>query len=99
MIRGTTPLFEFTLPFDTSMLAEAWVTLSQLGQEKVTKTLAECTTAGEVLSVRLTQEETLKFDASIETEIQLRVRTAMGEALASDIIKISTGRILKGGVI
>lgn len=29
MIRGTTPTLEFTLPFDTSLIAEMYVTMAQ----------------------------------------------------------------------
>lgn len=29
MIRGTTPTLEFTLPFDTSLIAEMYVTIAQ----------------------------------------------------------------------
>ena len=47
----------------------------------------------------LTQEETLKLGVSDRTEIQLRVRLADGNALASQIFAVSTERILKDGVI
>ena len=99
MIRGTTPTLEFTLPFDTILLAEAWVTLSQNGSEIVTKTLQECSCEGEMLTVRLAQEDTLKLRSDNNTEIQIRARTHEGNALASNIITASTARILKDGVI
>ena len=99
MVRGTTPTLEFTLPFDTSNLAEAWVTLSQNDSEVLTKTLEECKREGRMLSIRLTQEETLKLEHDFNTEIQLRVRTIAGEALASKIITRNTDRLLKDGVI
>lgn len=99
MIRGTTPTLEFTLPFDTLLLAEAWVTLSQNGSEVVNKTLEDCSCEGRKLTVRLTQEDTLKLRSDINTEIQIRARTHEGDALASNIITASTNRILKDGVI
>lgn len=99
MIRGTTPTLEFTLPFDTGLLAEAWVTVSQLKREVFTKELEECSRDGNKLSVTLTQEETLKLECSHKTEIQVRVRTADGTALASQIIAVNTERILRDGVI
>lgn len=99
MIRGTTPKLEFTIPFDTSILAEAWVTLSQNGTEVLNKELKDCSHGDKTLSVRLTQEETLKLQHGYKTEIQVRVRTLEGEALASCIIKVDTDRILKDGVI
>jgi hypothetical protein len=99
MIRGTTPTLEFTIPFDTSMLAEAWVTLSQSDKIVIDKALEDCKCDDRKLSVRLTQEETLKLDCNCKTEIQIRARTNAGDAIASDIITVNTNRILKDGVI
>lgn len=99
MIRGTTPLLEFIVPFDTSTLAEAWVTLAQNDEVVVDKRLRDCKVDPNKLSVRLTQEETLKLQAFRLTDIQIRVRTVEGEALASEIFAERTDRILKEGVI
>jgi hypothetical protein len=99
MIRGTTPTLEFMIPLDTSLIAEAWVTLSQNGIVILDKALEDCQCEERKLSVRLTQEETLMLDCKCNTEIQVRVRTIDGEALASNIIVVSTQRILKDGVI
>ena len=99
MIRGTTPLLEFDMPFDTSSIAEAFVTLSQNQKVILDKPLSECKCSANKLSVRLSQEETLQLDCDCNTEIQVRVRTIEGDALASDIITVRTDRILKDGVI
>ena len=99
MIRGTTPTLEFVIPFDTSQLAEAFVTLSQRGNVVIDKALEDCHCGGNKLSVRLTQEETLKLECDCITEIQVRARTLEGEAIASNIIRERTERILKDGVI
>lgn len=99
MIRGTTPTLEFIIPFDTGQLAEAFVTLSQNGSIVIDKALTECNCNENKLSVRLTQEETLKLQCDCMTEIQIRAKTLEGEAIASQIIKVNTERILKDGVI
>lgn len=99
MIRGTTPTLEFTLPFDINMIAEAWVTLSQRDEVVMNKELKDCMCEDNKLIVKLTQAETLKLDCECNTEIQIRVRTKEGEALASDIITVGTDRILKDGEI
>ena len=99
MIRGTTPTLEFIIPFDTGQLAEAFVSLSQNEAVIIDKALTECQCNGDKLIVRLTQEETLKLECDIVTEIQIRARTLEGEAIASQIIKVNTERILKDGVI
>lgn len=99
MIRGTTPVLEFTLPFDTDIIAEAWVSLAQNDVVVIDKQLKDCRCGNNVLTVELTQEETLKLDCSCKTEIQIRVRTVDGKAAASNIITEETNRILKDGVI
>ena len=99
MIRGTTPRLEFTLPFETSLLAEAWITLSQDKEAILDKTLKDCKCEGNTLVLKLSQEETLKFEQNSRIEMQLRVRTLSGDAFASDIISDKADRILKEGVI
>lgn len=90
---------EFTIPMDTGLLAEAYVTLSQNNVVIVDKALKDCKCDERKLSVRLTQEETLKLDCNCNTEIQIRAKTLDGNVLASEIIAVNTDRILKDGVI
>lgn len=99
MIRGTTPTLEFTLPFEVSLLEDAYVTLAQKGVEILSKCLHECSCGENKLVVTLKQEETLLLCCNYKTEIQIRVKTADGMALASNIITVDTERILKDGVI
>ena len=99
MIRGTTPTLEFKLPFETSILAEAWVTMAQNKEVVLDKQMSECQCSGNVLTVKLTQEETLALKCNCLTEIQIRVRTVDGNALASKVMTVSPDRILKDGVI
>ena len=99
MIRGTTPTLEFSIPFETAQLAEAYVTLSQNGAVVIDKPLSQCDCNGNKLTVKLTQEETLKLQCDCITEIQIRARTIAGDAVASNIMRVNTGRVLKDGVI
>lgn len=99
MIRGTTPTLEFIIPFDTSLLNNAHVTLCQNGVVMIDKALHECSCNENKLSVRLTQEETLSLQCDCITEIQIRAKTAGGDVIASNIIREKTERILKDGVI
>ena len=99
MIRGTTPTLEFVLPMDTGQLAEVFVTVSQDGSVVIDKQMKDLDLNGNKLSVRLTQEETLKLKSGCMAEIQIRARAVAGEAIASNIISVSAGRILKDGVI
>lgn len=99
MYRGTTPTLSFKLPFNTSDLSAAWVTLAQDGRVIIDKPMSDCVLEGNVLAVTLTQEETLKLTAENRTEVQLRVKTTDGIAMASTIWRVETEKILKDEVI
>lgn len=99
MIRGTTPTLEFILPFDTRTIAEAYVTFAQNSEIVLDKKMEECACDGEKLTLCLTQKDTLAFCVGKVIEIQLRVRTIDGEALASNIISTTAERIIKDGEI
>lgn len=99
LIRGTTPILEFALPFPAEELAEAYVTIAQDDAVVIDKPLSACECGGRTLTVRLTQEETLKLQCDCISEIQIRARTLEGEAIASNIMSVKTERILKDGVI
>lgn len=90
---------KFTLPFSVDLVECAFVTLSQNELVIVDKPMEECTCSDNVISVKLTQEETLRLDCKCKTEIQVRVKTKTGDALASKIYNMDTDRILKDGVI
>lgn len=64
MIRGTTPTLEFALPFEVDLIAEAYVTISQNQSVVIDKSLSELTCAGKTLTVKLSQEDTLKLHQS-----------------------------------
>ena len=101
MIRGTTPTLEFTLPFDCSLLTEIYITFAQYGTTVLEKSMADCTCSGTLVTLSLSQEDTLKMkqDRMAIAEVQLRVRTKDGSALASNIMQIRVDIILKEGVI
>lgn len=98
MKRGTTPTHTFTLPFATAALSEAYITYAQLGVTKIEKDLSDCTIDGNNLSVTLTQKETLSLKEDRPTEIQVAVKL-QGKVMRSQIITVSTDRILKDGEI
>lgn len=101
MIRGTTPTLEFALPFEVDLIAEAYVTISQNQSVVIDKSLSELTCAGKTLTVKLSQEDTLKLQQS-EIQNSGSADTCANEerrSLASDIMRLHVGRILKEGVI
>lgn len=94
MIRGTTPKHTFTIPFDTSTITDVRITYGQEDTVLFTKKMADCVLEGKTISVTLTQEETLKFDASKLAQIQLKVKTNNGDVLSTDILVVYVGKCL-----
>ncbi len=99
MRRGTTPTFTIDCPDIDLTNYTVYVTIKQ-GTHELTLT-PECTATedGCVLTVRLTQEQTLAFAASRDAEMQVRAVDAAGNAPASDIMHVDVNRILREGVI
>lgn len=99
MIQGTTPTHRFTIPFDASVISKVRVTYAQQGKVLLTKDETECSLEGNVIELKLTQEETLLFDEFSSVQVQVRVLTVAGDALASDLIRVPCGAILDKEVL
>lgn len=100
MTRGTTPLCRFTLPFLVSDLSRWRLSFGQRGMEKFAVDDSEGTAEGRVLSVRLRQEDTLKLEAGVDVQIQLRgIQGADGAAIASRIMTEPVEPIVGEGVL
>ena len=101
LCRGTTPTHSFTLPDELKNveLSALYITYRQGGKTVLEKTMEEASVEGGIITVRLTQDDTLAFQTEGEVQIQIRLRTAAGDALASEIIGVHVGRVLKDGVI
>lgn len=99
MIRGTTPTHVFTVPFDTSIIKTVRVIYKQNNNQVVCKENDDVEMDGNVVSVKLTQEDTFKFKHGQNVKIQLRVLTQDGEAMSSDIIVDSVQECLDDEVL
>lgn len=99
MIRGTTPTHIFRLPFSVLAIQDVRVIYAQRDEQILVKETADCTLEGNRISVTLTQEDTFKFDHSKCVQIQVRVSTAGGQALASQIKLIDVDKCLDDEVI
>jgi len=97
--RGTTPELKFRLPVLYTDLASAFITMAQGNETVIEKKLSDCTGSGNVLSVRLTQADTLSLDHSQKLELQCRCKTTQDIAYDSNIKVVDVKRILKDGVI
>lgn len=99
MIRGTTPTIRFDLPIDVELVDCMYLTLAQNGKTVIERCLTECSCDVRRVSCKLTQSETLALMAATETQMQVRLRTKGGDALASQITTVRVDRILKDGEI
>ena len=99
MIRGTTPVHVFNLPFEANLIQEVRVTYAQSGEKVLEKTEADCTLEDKCIMVELTQQETLKFKARVNVEIQIKLLTTAGEVMASKIQTVSVDRCLNEEVL
>ena len=99
MIRFTTPTHIFNVNLDFTQVDVIFVTYNQNGTNLVEKEKNDLTITENQITLTLTQEETGKFVISEPVEIQIRARFYDGTAVASNIMRTSVERVLKGGVI
>ena len=99
MRRGTTPTLTIRIrDGDLAEYEHIYVTIKQ-GEKELTKIFAGSDSVDGVLHVTLTQEDTLMFADNEKAKVQLRCITADGIAVATNIVRIYVGEILKEGVI
>ena len=98
MKRGTTPVNTFRTNIDLTG-ATVFVTYSQRGRVILEKTGEDLTISEDAVVTRLTQQDTLGFDAVQKVSIQIRYVFPDGTAGASNIMTAEVGEILKDGEI
>lgn len=98
MKRGTTPTNTFKTNIDLTD-ATVFLTYSQRGRVVLEKTGDDLEISAEAIVTRLTQKDTLGFDALQKVSIQIRYVFPDGTAGASNIMTASVGEILKDGEI
>ena len=98
MRRGTTPTLVINIKgIDMSTIAEWYVTVAQ-DSVQITKTGTDLTIEGTLISMPLTQQETMKFKSG-EVSVQIRAKTTENVVIASGIETIDIDRILYNEVI
>ena len=98
MKRGTTPTNTFKTNIDLTG-ATVFLTYAQRGRVVLEKTGDDLEITAEAIVTRLTQKDTLGFDALQKVSIQIRYVFPDGTAGASNIMTASVGEILKDGEI
>ena len=99
MIRGTTPTHTFTIPFDVSGIKTVKIIYAQDDVVIVEKLTESCVLDGMSIKTTLTQEETLKFDHKKAVQIQIRILTSGGTALASIVEQVGVSKLLDSEVL
>lgn len=106
MIRGTTPTNRFYMDIDLSS-AKVYLTYAQGGNVVFEKTGDDLIFASEavddetqyIMSANLTQEDTLALKSDKQVRIQIRAVFVDGKSVASEIMEVTVGDILKDGEI
>ena len=99
VIPGTTPTHRFTIPVEKADIQRVRVTYGQGYKPLLTKEDDDCQVEGNVLEVKLGQEDTLLFDADSKIQIQVRILTTGGDAFSSDLIRVPCGIALDREVL
>ena len=99
MIRGTTPTHTFTIPLDASLIAKCKIIYAQDGVKVFCKETEDCVIENQLITTRLTQEESFSLDCKKCVEIQVRLLTTAGEALSSLPIKVGIDECLDDEVL
>ena len=99
MIRATTPTHRFTLPFDYAQyVKKILITYSQSGEIVLEKKENDVQIDGNIVSYKLTQEETKLFSNGY-VSVQVRVLTLNNEALASEKYSVHIDNVLNDEVL
>lgn len=100
MKKGTTPIHTFKLPFDVNAINNLLIIYAQDDAEILQKKMVDCTLENDTVVCKLSQEDTFKFDCDKgPIQIQMRVLTAGGDALISEIKHVPIYKCLNEEVL
>lgn len=100
MRRGTNPELLFELP-EAITIAVLYITFKQGDHIVLEKDLDAVTYEQEkgIIHLPLTQEDTLQLTDDEPVWVQLRLRDNLGNAVASEPMRVEVGEVFKDGVI
>lgn len=98
MYRGTTPTNVFRTDVDLDNASVLFVSYKQNGKVVLEKSLEDVSIKKTLVTVNLTQKETLLFQDGIVT-IQIRAKFPDNTAIASNLIRTTAEEIVKDGEI
>ena len=101
--KGCTATNTFTVPFSADEVDVLFITYQQNNKTVIEKTIDNVTFSTEdeqnILSVFLSQEDTINLQSNARIKIQIRARLKNSSVVKSNIIYTTTDEILKKGVI
>lgn len=100
MRRGTNPVLTFELP-EAITISALYITFQQNRQTVLEKDLTNVTYEQEsgTITLPFSQEDTLLFSEFEPVWVQIRLRDNLGNAVASEPMRVNVGEIFKDGVI
>lgn len=99
MVRGSTPTHTFELPLDEENIKNVIVAYAQDDVVVLSKTIEDCIVSGNIITLELSQEETLLFNSKKKVDIQLKVLNNNGKVFISNIICTEVGKCFIDEVI
>ena len=98
MYQGTTPEFSFTLPFNVDEIESLLITFRQF--DKVLDfTEEDVEVEGNIIFIRLTQEQTSKFDSHFKCKVQIKVKLQDDTIVVSQIENVDINQSLSSRVL
>ena len=91
----------FTTPYTAGQVASGYITFTMRGDVVLDIPVSDDSVviSDNAISLTLTQQQTLSFQSKATSLVQLRLVLDDGSVVASNIIKITIGDILKDGEI
>lgn len=99
MYRATTPTHIFDIGTEASALSKILITYKQNGSVILEKDKDAVECDGNLVKVKLTQEETNLFQCNKNADVQIRIKTEDGTVMASSVMNIYVNEILNEEVL
>lgn len=94
LIPGSTPIHTYRTTLDTSLIDKIRITYSQFGEIVLQKQESDCQISDGLITVKLTQEDTLRFVEKVPVKIQGKIRTLGGEVFLTKVITKPCGDVI-----
>lgn len=99
MIRGTTPTIKFNIDAPTENIENLEIYFADGDKLILEKNLSDLTISEKVVSLTLSQEDSLKLAENTFIKVQIRILYSDGSVIASNVMKCFVDEILKDGEI